>query len=108
MKKVENITGIKTLKDLRVAKSVAIKELENVGEELENSLSASPLQLLGGTIGLVTGFFLNKKHVNSPSQTESKSGEHGFFTNDFKDLATQLAIMGVTQIISRIFSKKSA
>jgi hypothetical protein len=105
-----DLSHINNLNELRVAKLAAIREIEEAEINLEETFSKLPLRALGGAVGFAAGLMSkgikeNKRQDYSQSN-ESDEEPGSTLKSGLQALGIELAMMGLTKLISKLMSKK--
>lgn len=105
-----DLSHINNLNDLRRAKLLAIREIEEAETDLEETFSKLPMRALGSTIGFAAGLMSNhikessRQAYSQPSEFSEEQGSQ--LMAGLQALAIELATLGLTKLISKLFSKK--
>jgi hypothetical protein len=105
-----DLSYINNLKQLRKAKLLANQEIEFAEIQLEQTFSQMPMRTLGGVFGFVAGMVskgIKDKSNSAFSSTVEENKDVGLsFKSGMQTLGTELAIMGITKLITKLLSKK--
>jgi hypothetical protein len=105
-----DFTHIKNLNDLRRAKKAAIREIEEAELILEETFSRMPMRALGKVFGFAAGLVSKSAHQSSQTAFASAGQSHGESSSSLKEglqaVAIELAMLGITKLVSKLLSKK--
>jgi hypothetical protein len=106
-----NLSHINSLKDLRTAKQLALKDIEDAEKRLEYLFSELPMQALGSTVGFVAGavakgFQSKGKDEFKAEVSGSENEEPVSFGQTLQSVGEETALFAVSKLIEKLVANR--
>jgi hypothetical protein len=106
-----NLSHINSLKDLKTAKRLALKDIEDAEKRLEYLFSDLPMQALGSTVGFVAGavakgFQSKSKNEIKPEVLDAENEESMSFGQTLQSVGEETALFAVSKLIEKLVANR--